>query len=94
MAHEIDTEARDQDDITRDPFHPFYLVCIQLGYENLIEDVKPPAKIYSPVFWKWRKYLINRTRCSKRIWLFWEWISPSGKKEFALKLRDYRLSTK
>lgn len=92
--------GRKRTDVTRDSYTYLYVCAIFLDRLQFIEWAKPPLRLYIPVFWAWRRYLIKRTKKSKWIkwyrgaWLFWEWISPSGKHEFALRLRDYRLSTK
>ena len=93
MSEKITTTTHTQGQITRDPYILFYACCVYLGRNILIKRLKPPLKLYTPAVWSWRRYLINPTWCNKRVWLLWEWVSPTGKKEFAQVLKRYRFKT-
>ena len=50
---------RSQNSLTKDPFYPFYYLCIKFGRRDLIEQVKIPLRLYRPEIWRWRRRLIK-----------------------------------
>lgn len=50
---------RPQKSITRDPFYPFFYLCIKFGRKDLIKEVTLPFYLYRREIWRWRRRLIK-----------------------------------